>query len=257
MSSQLEYHNLVNRSVLRSIPASLALFGMFLFFSASNSSAQFNSSSGGGHSGSSAPPTSFSSAPHTGSVAPPTGITHNGMASSATSGTRNTNFPHSPGSRNGNPNHHPPRNSNGAVYYAYPYYYGAPVSNGSDATDANAADDDADCQGGPTIFDRCGSGPGSYVPPTYNGPAHPPAAQAAFADPAPDSAPESSTPTTLVFKDGHEIEVANYAIVGQSLYDLTSGHHRKIALADLDIPSTQKQNDDSGTVFQLPPAQAN
>jgi len=254
MSSQLEYHNVVNRSALRSIPASLALFGMFLFFSASNSSAQFNSSSGGGHSGSSAPPTSFSTAPHTGSVAPPTGITHNGMAPSATNGTRNTNFQHS---HSGNPNHHPPRNANGATYYAYPYYYGAPGANGSDATDANAADDDADCQGGPTIFDRCGSGPGSYVPPTYDGPAHPPTAQAAFADPAPDSAPESSTPTTLVFKDGHEIEVANYAIVGQSLYDLTPGHHRKIALADLDIPSTQKQNDDSGTVFQLPPAQAN
>jgi len=174
------------------------------------------------------------------------------MAPSASS-TRNPNFPHS---HNGDPNHHPPRNANGTAYYAYPYYYGVPVSNGSDATDANATDD-ADCQGGPTIFDRCGSGPGSYVPPTYDGPAHPPTAQAAFADPAPDSAPESSTPTTLVFKDGHEIEVANYAIVGQSLYDLTPGHHRKIALADLDIPSTQKQNDDNGAVFQLPPVQAN
>jgi hypothetical protein len=52
--------------------------------------------------------------------------------------------------------------------------------------------------------------------------------------------------------------VNNYAIVSQTLYDLTSGHPRKIALADLDLPATEKQNDDHGVTFQLPPsAQAN
>ena len=61
-----------------------------------------------------------------------------------------------------------------------------------------------------------------------------------------------------MFKDGHQIEVDNYAIVSQTLYDLTRGHPRKIALADLDLPATQKQNDDHGVSFQLPPlAQAN
>jgi hypothetical protein len=80
------------------------------------------------------------------------------------------------------------------------------------------------------------------VPDTYSNP-----------DPAPPQAP-----TILIFKDGHQLEVANYAIVNQTLYDLTPGHPRRIALADLDLPATEKQNDDHGIVFQLPPsAQAN
>jgi hypothetical protein len=74
-------------------------------------------------------------------------------------------------------------------------------------------------------------------------------------DPAPDP---PQPPTTLVFKDGRQLEVNNYAIVSQTLYDLTPGHPRKIALADLDLSATQKQNDDRGVLFQLPPsAQAN
>ncbi len=62
----------------------------------------------------------------------------------------------------------------------------------------------------------------------------------------------------LVFKDGHTIEVGNYAIVGATLFDLTPGHSRKVAIADLDLPSTQRQNDTRGITFQLPqPGQAN
>ncbi len=65
-------------------------------------------------------------------------------------------------------------------------------------------------------------------------------------------------PTVLVFKDGHQSEVENYAIFGQTLFDLTPGHRRKIALADLDLVATEKQNDDRGVTFQLPPGtQAN
>jgi hypothetical protein len=63
----------------------------------------------------------------------------------------------------------------------------------------------------------------------------------------------------LVFKDGHQLEVANYAIVGNMLYDLTGGHRQKIALADLDLTATSKQNDDRGIDFEVPSttAQAN
>ena len=62
----------------------------------------------------------------------------------------------------------------------------------------------------------------------------------------------------LVFKDGRKLEVGNYAIVGATLFDLTPGHTRKIALADLDLEATRQQNDDRGVAFQLPPpAQAN
>ena len=64
--------------------------------------------------------------------------------------------------------------------------------------------------------------------------------------------------TVLVFRDQHQNEIQNYAIVGQTLFDLTPGHSRKVALADLDLEATQKQNDDRGVSFQIPPAsQAN
>jgi hypothetical protein len=57
----------------------------------------------------------------------------------------------------------------------------------------------------------------------------------------------------LVFKDGHQIEVQNYAVIGDTLYDLSPGHHQKIPVADIDLASTGKQNDDRGIDFRLPP----
>jgi len=56
----------------------------------------------------------------------------------------------------------------------------------------------------------------------------------------------------LIFKDGHKQEVGNYAIVGTNLFDLTPGRRQKIALGDLDLPATQKANDDLGIDFKLP-----
>jgi hypothetical protein len=126
--------------------------------------------------------------------------------------------------------------------------------------DDNSGDDnDPDYQGGPTVFDRRGSGAASYVPPDYQGPAHAQNRQSAATqldDPPNPSQPSESpqVPTTLVFKDGHELVVENYAIVAQTLYDLTPGHPRKIALSDLDLPATQKNNEDRGVTFQLPPS---
>jgi len=141
--------------------------------------------------------------------------------------------------------------------FAYPYGYGAvyavPVPYAVDDNSPADAEDESDYQGGPTVFDRRGSGANSYIPPAQDAsPAH---SNAAAAPPEPESPQD---PTTLVFRDGHQIEVENYAIVGQILYDLTPGHPRKIALADLDLPATEKQNDVHGVTFQLPPgAQAN
>ena len=69
-----------------------------------------------------------------------------------------------------------------------------------------------------------------------------------------DAAPVADQPqTVLVFKDGHQIEVQNYAVIGDTLYDLTPGRHHKILVADLDLTSTAKQNDDRGIDFRLPP----
>lgn len=75
---------------------------------------------------------------------------------------------------------------------------------------------------------------------------------------APEQPVEDQPPTVLVFKDGHQQEVANYAIIGVTLYDLTGGRTKKVALAELDLPATVKQNDDRGVDFRLPAAnQAN
>ncbi len=67
--------------------------------------------------------------------------------------------------------------------------------------------------------------------------------------------PVSAQPSTvLVFKDGHQSDVQNYAIVGDTLFDFAEGRTRKILLADLDLKATQKANDDRGVDFQIPPA---
>ena len=125
----------------------------------------------------------------------------------------------------------------------------------TDQADDDADDNDPNYQGGPTIFDRRGTGAASYIPPVKDVP-HPHAAQdAAVSEPDPDP---PQPPTMLVFKDGRQLEVGNYAIVGATLFDLTPGHPRKIAVADLDLEATRKQNDDRGVIFQLPPSsQAN
>jgi hypothetical protein len=157
--------------------------------------------------------------------------------------------------------HHHRQNSffpaGGAVYVPYP------VSVEPEADDTaeqpNPADDD---RGGPTIFDRRGSGqPARRFLDDYP---QRPRAQSEIRDQSErgsaTSAPSAEAPvpdqpqTVLIFKDGHQVEVQNYAVVGSMLYDLTPGHHRKIAVADLDLKATAKQNDDLGISFQLPPA---
>jgi hypothetical protein len=63
------------------------------------------------------------------------------------------------------------------------------------------------------------------------------------------------SPTVLIFRDRHQKELSNYAIVGQNLVDLTPQHHEKIPLANLDLPATIKANDDRGVTFRVPEAQ--
>lgn len=114
-------------------------------------------------------------------------------------------------------------------------------------------DEEENYRGGPTIFDRRGSGQirdkVGYEPRPRREEPEPAAASAAQAEPEPVA---DQPETVLVFKDGHQVEVQNYAVVGSMLYDLTAGHHRKIALAELDLAATAEQNDDRGINFQLP-----
>lgn len=73
--------------------------------------------------------------------------------------------------------------------------------------------------------------------------------------PAPPQQREQTQPspaTVLVFRDQHQEQVQNYAIVGQTLWNFTPGKTQKIPLSDLDLPATQKANDAQGVEFRLP-----
>jgi len=238
MTFQLEYY----KAVQRWIPASVALFALLLLpVLLGSSQAQIN--------GVPASVTSpgFGGRPVNGTSPSVTSLGPNGFAPRNPRVTFSTRIPF----RDDRRHHHRDRDRDFlpfGAYYTVPVYY---------ASDNNAEDyeDESDYQGGPTIFDRRGSGAASYIPPEPDSePAHVHSVPA----PAPPAPETPQAPTLLVFKDGHQLEVGNYAIVGQTLFDLTPGHSRKLALADLDLPATQKQNDDRGVSFQLPPsAQAN
>jgi hypothetical protein len=133
-----------------------------------------------------------------------------------------------------------------AVPYAVPYPVAVEPS-------ADEVTDEEDYQGGPTIFDRRGPGERRRLQRDYAEPLRqddqPKDSAAATATESPADQPQ----TVLVYKDGHQDEIQNYAVVGEMLYDLSPGHRRKIALADLDLAATVKQNDDRGIDFRLPP----
>jgi hypothetical protein len=133
-----------------------------------------------------------------------------------------------------------------AVPYAYPVYM----------TDTGVDDsmEEEDYRGGPTIFDRRGSGdeyrrPRARDEEDYRARSREiPADQQAVAE-----KPAQLPSTVLVYKDGHQTEVVNYAIVGEMLYELSDGRAKKVALAELDLSATEKQNDERGVDFRVPP----
>ncbi len=236
------------------LPASLALFAACSICGQSQISSAPAHSAAPPTSSFVAPPTGVVS-PRTGAVAPPTGFP-SGRVNSASRSFQGF------GTHSSTHHHHRGGTAQDFFPYYYPYAYFVPVPFGADAEDDVNAEDDADYQGGPTVFDRRGYGEQSYIPPYYSGPAHPqpPASDDRLQaeNSAPADLPSPQPPTTLVFKDGRHFEISNYAIVRQTLYDPTPGHARRIALAELDLPATQKENDDRGVIFQLPaPAQAN
>jgi hypothetical protein len=64
--------------------------------------------------------------------------------------------------------------------------------------------------------------------------------------------PDNSPATVFIFKDGHKLEIHNYAIVGQTLFDFTSKPLKKLQIADLDVDATRKANDELGISLTLP-----
>jgi len=146
---------------------------------------------------------------------------------------------------NGHHHHHP---NDGIVpwggVYVLPYY--AYYDSGNEADN----DPEDPYNGGPTVFDRRGRGtPPKPQPADSADPAVASAPAPADSDPAPLA---NQPATVLVFKDGHRLEIENYAIVGSTLYDLSGGARRKIPLADLDLGATTKENDKRGIDFQVP-----
>jgi hypothetical protein len=79
----------------------------------------------------------------------------------------------------------------------------------------------------------------------------------ALPEPAPvkEVAPEPPQPqvaTVLVYRDGRQLEVRNYAIVGDTLYAFGDAVSRKILLADLDLGATVRLNEERGVDFNVP-----
>jgi len=71
----------------------------------------------------------------------------------------------------------------------------------------------------------------------------------------PQAAPQGAQimpATVLVFRDQHQKEIQNYAIVGQTLWNFAPRHTEKISLSDLDLSATTKANDDRGVTFRVP-----
>jgi hypothetical protein len=110
----------------------------------------------------------------------------------------------------------------------------------------DGTDDEEDYDGGPTIFDRRES---HYARPRVVEPEPAPQPAAAVLPPEPVVSQPS---TVVVFRDGHQTELQNYAIVGDTLFDLTDNRSHKIQLADLDLAATRKANDARGVEFQVP-----
>lgn len=249
MTSSLEYHV----SVRHSIPTSLALLSLLalpLIF-VSTSHAQINGVP------SSVTSPGFGGRPINGTPPSVTSLGPNGIAPNFRVTFLAPNPPPPP--RDGHHHHHHVDYITPSVVYTVPVPYavdfGATNNDNDEDNDATADDSDVNYRGGPTIFDRRGSGAASYIPPVKDVP-KPHAAQN-LDEPVAEPEPPQE-PTLLVFKDGRKLELRNYAIIGATLFDLTPGHPRRVALADLDLEATRKQNDERGVSFQLPqPSQAN
>lgn len=138
----------------------------------------------------------------------------------------------------------------------YPVYvpYAVPVAVEPVAPETEAQPEESSEE--PPAYTVFENRPTSAVPPPPPAPIdesrvyHP---GAASAEPvASDTSTPQRPPIVLVYKDGHQRELQNYAIVGQYVYDISGYTSQKIALADLNLGATVKANDDRGIEFALP-----
>jgi hypothetical protein len=55
----------------------------------------------------------------------------------------------------------------------------------------------------------------------------------------------------LIYQDGHQLEVRNYAVLGKTLWVFSDQSSGRIPLADLDLPATRKFNQSRGIKFEI------
>lgn len=67
-----------------------------------------------------------------------------------------------------------------------------------------------------------------------------------------DEHAQNDPTTVLIFRDQHQREIQNYAIVDGLLWSFTPQRIEKVPLAILDIPATIKANEERGVDFHLP-----
>jgi hypothetical protein len=179
-----------------------------------------------------------------------TGFGHVGTHGSG--GHGNFHNPMFPGAPIGNLHHHLPFFPVWGGYYAYPTYIDSGDAYQQNFGSADNSENPDEYRGGPTIFDRRGDG--QYLPSDSARRSDLDQQTLASVSQPPGPPPEvaNQPQTVLVFKDGHQATVDNYAIVGSTLYDLSGGKRHKIPLADLDLNATAQQNDDRGVDFEVP-----
>ncbi|HUR36654.1 MAG TPA: hypothetical protein VM009_02480 [Terriglobales bacterium] len=68
----------------------------------------------------------------------------------------------------------------------------------------------------------------------------------------PSAGPINAATATLVFRNGQKLDIANYAIVGRTLWVFDEQRARRIALADLNLDATKKINAENGFEFKIP-----
>jgi len=69
---------------------------------------------------------------------------------------------------------------------------------------------------------------------------------------APTAPVEDKSPATVfIFKDGHQMETKNYAIMGGTLFDFSGKTLKRIQIDELDSAATVKANDDRGVTMKL------
>lgn len=152
--------------------------------------------------------------------------------------------------------HHHHNNGNSLGYYYYPYYPYYPSYYDESADSAYSQQQPAQQvveeppTPAPTIFENR---PGYKPPPLSEVAPETPAPAATDSAATSETSSEPEPATVLVFRDGHQLEIGNYVIVGNTLYNM-SGKYRqyKIALADLDLDATIKANEDRGVEFKVP-----